>query len=101
VRRDIDLRHDLHGRTADFISDTDRRWFAEHPGERSYQRDPLEHELCDPRQAPACVPVVSPPELPDGCHAVPRMEVTQLAPGIRARKLWWVFVVADVAEANP
>ena len=97
--RDVDLSGDLHGRVADFISDTDRRWFAEHPAERTYHRAALEHELCDPRHAPRCVPMAWPPEVPDGYWVEPQMEVTQIAPGIRTRRLWWA-VLRDVPETT-
>ena len=42
----IDLGADYHGRVVEYVSDLDRAWFADHPGEDTYYRDAVEHEWC-------------------------------------------------------
>ncbi len=63
----IDLRNHVAGHAIDFASDQDRRWFADHPGGRRYQRAPVEYEF---------------PELGG---PVLYVVVTQIRPGVRVR----------------
>lgn len=57
----LDLRADHHGHFAEFVNDQDRRWFARHPLAVGYDRPAFEHEFCDPRHLPQCVPVFEVP----------------------------------------
>lgn len=68
-----DLRADFHGHVTDFVCDIDRRFFAEHPGVRTYRRPAVDHELCTPGG-------------PCWDHAAVSVIVTELQPGMRARR---------------
>lgn len=85
--RTIDIRGDFHGHVHDYACGDDRRWFEEHPGETVRHRAAHEHELCDPRRLPQCVPLV---DIPAAGSEV-RVEVRQVAPGLRTRGAYLVL----------
>jgi hypothetical protein len=76
----LDLKARLHGHAIAFAADQDRRWFASHPFASFYEREPFEHELCDPR-SDACTPAF---DVPDG-HRV-RIRVYRLSAHCRGRQ---------------
>ncbi len=76
-RGPIDLTNDLHGRVVEFASDTDRRWFAEHPGQTRYRREPFDHEFCLPTRDGQCAPMF--------LGTIVATEIVEVAPGVRAR----------------
>lgn len=80
--RTIDIRGDFHGHVMDYACGDDRRWFEKHPGETVRHRAAHEHEFCDPRRLPQCVPLV---DIPAGSAAEVRVEVRQVVPGLRTR----------------
>lgn len=85
----IDLRADLHGHAADYISDIDRAWFRDHPQRTSYVRAALEHELCNPHAAAEgrCEPVLTAP-----LGATVMIEVVKLGDGVRVRRpVYWAI----------
>jgi hypothetical protein len=86
---EVDLRSDLHGHAIDYISDQDRRWFAEHPAMSRYLRLAFDHELCDPRAAAQGKCTLS-VQMPAGARGV--IEVTQLGPGVRLRRLAYCVI---------
>lgn len=76
----LDLRADLHGHAADYVSDVDRAWFAAHPGVDVYVRQGLPHEWCCPvcaAEGGGCVPVVV---------DIEGVVIMRLGPGLRARQ---------------
>jgi anti-sigma factor RsiW len=68
----------------------DRKWFAAHPGAVSYVRPITRAEINGLRMVGS---------LPGGWDAAGDVEVTQLAPGVRARRLAgaWMFPRGGVA----
>lgn len=72
------------------MMDTDRRWFAEHPGQERYVRAVIEHEWCSPKAAldGYCESMV---DAPPGHYVL--VEVIQLTTGVRAR---WPFFVRGI-----
>jgi hypothetical protein len=65
----------FHEAACEAACDADRAYVRAHPGERSYQRQAVEHELCPLVGELGCVDLVG------------MIEVTFLAPGVRMREL--------------
>jgi hypothetical protein len=88
---EIDLRGDFHGRVAEFVSDQDRRWFANTPGATTRYRAAVPHEFCDPRALPECRPTFTMPPILDGVEGTLMVAVQQIAPGLRLRHPYFVI----------
>jgi hypothetical protein len=77
----LDLRGDLHGHVVEFASDRDRVWFESNPNAHERHRPAIEHEFCDPRSAPDCVPLF---DVEPGEQI--RVRVVSVRPGVRLRQ---------------
>ena len=69
----------------DRACDLDRAYFEQHPAAESYERDQVQGEF-----PPARLPAP-----PPGFRWQVRIEVTQLAPGLRVRRATWAALVED------
>jgi hypothetical protein len=94
----IDVRGTVHGHAIDHITAADRAWFERHPGETVRSRPAADHEFCDPKAFPGCIPAFEVP--PASLRLVPvlMVEVTKVTPWFRTRQPYWVLEPIEVAS---